>query len=205
MHKEILSKNQLELLPILNYFSKEFVLVGGTAIALYLGHRESIDFDLFTKNRIKRISIKKYLSAQGYKDYKLLKEEEDQIHFIINGVKITFFEFPFEINKLINFENIIKIPTLLSLAAMKAFALGGRGKWKDYVDLYFLLKYHFNLSEIIKEAEEMFGASFNDKLFREQLAYFEDIDYEEEVIFRTEKVEKEEIKNFLISIALEKF
>ena len=58
MHKEILTKNQLELLPSLNSFSKDFVLVGGTAIVLYLGHRESIDFDLFTSNRIKRISIK---------------------------------------------------------------------------------------------------------------------------------------------------
>jgi len=95
MHKEILSKNQLELLPDLNYFSKEFVLVGGTAIALYLGHRESIDFDLFTINRIKRISIKKYFSVKGYEDYKLLKEEDDQLHFIVNGVKITFFQFPF--------------------------------------------------------------------------------------------------------------
>jgi len=88
---------------------------------------------------------------------------------------------------------------------MKAFALGGRGKWKDYVDLYFILKDHFRLKEIIKKAEEIFGASFNDKLFREQLAYFNDIDYEEEVIFKTQPVENKKIKNFLIDIALEKF
>lgn len=205
MHKEILSKNQLELLPDLNYFSKEFVLVGGTAIGLYLGHRESIDFNLFTFNKIKRISIKKYFSVKGYEDYKLLKEEDDQLHFIVNGVKITFFQFPFILKELNDFETIIRIPSLLTLAAMKAFALGGRGKWKDYVDLYFILKDHFRLKEIIKKAKEIFGTSFNDKLFREQLAYFDDIDYEEEVIFKTQPVEDKEIRDFLIDIALEKF
>ena len=48
MHKEILSKEQLQLLPLLKAFSNEYNLVGGTAIALYLGHRQSIDFDLFS-------------------------------------------------------------------------------------------------------------------------------------------------------------
>ncbi|MFZ1292540.1 MAG: nucleotidyl transferase AbiEii/AbiGii toxin family protein [Melioribacteraceae bacterium] len=205
MHKEILTNKQIELLPVLKYFSKEYLLVGGTAIALYLGHRESIDFDLFSLERIKRINVKNYLSGKSYKDYKLLKEEEDQLHFIINGVKLTFFQFPFILEKQNTFDGVIGMPDLITLAAMKALALGGRGKWKDYVDLYFLLKYHFNLNDIITQAEKIFGASFNDKLFREQLAYFEDIDYSEDVIYRTRQVEKEEIIDFLIEKALEKF
>lgn len=48
MHKEILSENQTKLLPLVKSFSPDFGLAGGTAIALYLGHRRSIDFDLFT-------------------------------------------------------------------------------------------------------------------------------------------------------------
>ena len=47
MHKEILSKYQIELLPLLKQFKREYYLVGGTAIALHIGHRRSIDFDLF--------------------------------------------------------------------------------------------------------------------------------------------------------------
>jgi len=50
MHKEVLNKNQVELSPFLKTFSKDFGLVGGTAIALHIGHRFSIDFDLFTKS-----------------------------------------------------------------------------------------------------------------------------------------------------------
>ena len=47
MHKEILSEEQSRLLPLIQVFNKEFVLVGGTAVALHIGHRKSIDFDLF--------------------------------------------------------------------------------------------------------------------------------------------------------------
>ena len=50
---------------------------------------------------------------------------------MINSVKITFFYFPHKLSKFIDFNGIIKIPPLLDLAAMKAYALGGRANWKD--------------------------------------------------------------------------
>lgn len=205
MHKEILTANQLKLLSLLKDFSNDYILVGGTAIALYLGHRYSIDFDLFTSKVIKRKSIKNYLIKNGHSLNQLIKEEADQIHFMVNDVKITFFQYPFSINETVDFESIIKIPTLINLAAMKAFALGGRGKWKDYVDIYFLLKDHFSLDDIIKRAEGLFGNVFNDKLFREQLTYFEDINYDEEVIYLNTPIDNDVIKKFLIDAATEKF
>ena len=62
MHKEILSSEQLKLLPILPFAKKKgFYLVGGTAIALYLGHRESIDFDLFRRKEFQPESINNIL------------------------------------------------------------------------------------------------------------------------------------------------
>lgn len=205
MHKEILTENQLKLLSLLKDFSNDYILVGGTAIALYLGHRYSIDFDLFTSKVIKRKSIKNYLIKNGHSLNQLIKEEADQIHFMVNDVKIAFFQYPFSINETVDFESIIKIPTLINLAAMKAFALGGRGKWKDYVDIYFLLKDHFSLDDIIKRAEGLFGNVFNDKLFREQLTYFEDINYDEEVIYLNTPIDNDVIKKFLIDAATEKF
>ena len=53
MHTEILSKEQKEILPYLAQFKKSYYLVGGTAIALHIGHRESIDFNLFKNSTIK--------------------------------------------------------------------------------------------------------------------------------------------------------
>ena len=71
------------------------------------------------------------------------------------------------------------MPDLLTLAAMKAFALGGRGKWKDYVDLYFILKDHYSAREICGKAKALFADVFNPLLFKKQLSYFDDISYSE--------------------------
>ena len=51
MHKEVLSKEQIELLTFVKQFQKEFYLVGGTAIALQIGHRRSIDFIFLNLNQ----------------------------------------------------------------------------------------------------------------------------------------------------------
>ena len=69
-------------------------------------------------------------------------------------------------------EQIELLPDLLTLAAMKAFALGGRGKWKDYVDLYFIFKYHYTFDQVTDKAIRLFGDAFNEKLFKQQLAFF---------------------------------
>ena len=92
--------------------------------------------------------------------------------------------------------------SLLTLAAMKAYALGRRSKWKDYVDLYFLLTEHFSIQEISAKATELFGELFSEKMFRIQLTYFEDVDYTEEVEFLIENPPTDQqIKDKLTEIA----
>jgi hypothetical protein len=119
------------------------------------------------------------------------------------GVKITFFEYPYTIETPINFEKIFRLPDLLTLAAMKAFALGRHSKWKDYVDMYFLLKYHFHVEDIEQKAINIYGQEFSGKLFRSQLAYHTDIDYREEVEYMEGyAVEADAVKAFLIEEAV---
>ena len=120
------------------------------------------------------------------------------------GFGDTKFEGAFKMSKG-DFEGIIKIPTLLDLAAMKAYALGGRAKWKDYVDLYFIIKDHAGLKEISKRAKEIFKTFFNEKLFREQLSYFKDIDDSEKLEYMGPEVKDEAIKEFLINTAITPF
>lgn len=201
MQKEILNPDQAELLPLLKAFSRDYYLAGGTAIALYLGHRRSIDFDLFTAGDVKKQSIKKTIDSHNRLVTDLLFEDSDQIHLVIDGVKVTFCSFPYEIEKSVKFEDCIDLPNLLTLAAMKALALGGRAKWKDYVDLYFLLRDHFSLHQVSMQSKRLFGAFFNEKLFREQLCYFTDIDYSEKVAFVAQSVPDDEIKQFLTDVA----
>ena len=201
MYHNILTDEQRKLLPLIKAFSKEYYLVGGTAIALHIGHRRSIDFDLFTDIDIKRRSIRNRIEKDGFAIESVLYEAFDQLHVIVNSVKITFFNFPYEVVHPIDFEGIIRIPALLDLAAMKTYALGGRAKWKDYVDLYFVLKDYHNFKKISSRATEIFGNSFNGKLFREQLCYFDDIDYSEKVEYVGEEIEEIKIKEFLSDIA----
>ncbi|MDO8551997.1 MAG: hypothetical protein Q7S01_00530 [bacterium] len=82
---------------------------------------------------------------------------------------------------------------------MKAFALGQRSKWKDYVDMYFILRGFHSIEEISKKGEELFGGEFNAKLFRQQLSYFDDINYSETVTYKEGfEVPDEEVKRALI-------
>ena len=96
----------------------------------------------------------------------------------------------------------IRIPDLLHLAAMKSYALGRRAKWKDYLDLYFILRDYYSLDAVISKAENLFAGLFSAKLFRQQLCYFDDVDYAEEVAFMAGyEVSEEDVKAYLTNIA----
>jgi hypothetical protein len=202
MYPKILSAEQEQLLPLVKLFRREFFLVGGTAIALHIGHRKSIDFDLFKRAPL---HTKKIIDKIREKNYRFIitRNVSEQLNLTVSSVKMTFFEYPYLIEASVDFNGVIRMPDLLTLASMKAFALGRRSKWKDYVDLYFLLRDHFSLIEIMQRAERIFEEEFSSKLFRSQLAYHEDIDYTEEVDYiQGCYAEPAEIKKFLIDVAL---
>ncbi|MFH1947018.1 MAG: hypothetical protein ABIJ23_02585 [Candidatus Magasanikbacteria bacterium] len=180
MRPEILDEEQVKLLPVVSLFSGRFGLVRGTAIALQIGHRRSIDFDLFSSNKFENNKIKKSIERKE-KIKRVFRDEIGQYTIMLKNVHFTFFYYPFTISFNKNFNDIIKLPDLLTLAAMKAYALGRRAKWKDYVDLYFITKDYHSIAQICARAKKIFGAEFNEKIFREQLSYFDDIDYSETV------------------------
>ena len=203
MHLDVLTKEQTELLPFLSQFAKRYYLVGGTSVALQLGHRQSIDFDLFTTSTIQRVKLRKCVEQSGFTS-RLLSEDVDQIHFVVHGVKVTFFAFPYKVEHPVWLNEVLSMPSLLSLAAMKAFALGRRAKWKNYVDLFFLLRDTCPLQPICQEAGRIFGGSFSDRLFRGQLSFHADIDYSETVDFMPgSAVDPEAIRAFLVDRSLE--
>ena len=177
-------------------------MVGGTAIALHIGHRRSVDFDLFTYSKLNKPAIKAKLLRIPFTQMPIF-EDFDQLHLLINQVKVTFFNFPYQIDHPIKIGSTITIPSLLTLAAMKAFALGRRSKWKDYVDLYFILLEYFSVEEISREAEKIFPQQFSEKLFRGQLAFHKDIDFSEPVEFMGLSIPETEIKEFLIGKAID--
>ena len=203
MHPDILSNEQMELLPLIRQFKREFYLVGGTAIALQIGHRRSMDFDLFKLSNLNAAKTLKKIDSINI-PYIITRRVSEQINLIINAVKITFFQYPYAIEANVDFEKDIRMPDLLTLAAMKAYASGRRAKWKDYVDLYFLLRDFYSLDQIVQKADLLFGQMFSGKLFRAQLAFHKDIDYSEPIEYMPGfNVDEQEVKDYLTDKSLQ--
>ena len=182
MHKEILTRAQIRLLPLVKKFKKSFGLVGGTAAALQIGHRRSVDFDLFSSKKISRNAIREVILEHA-KIQTILVDQQEEYTLVVGGVKLTFYYYPFQVAYPKRLEDIITMADLATVAAMKAYALGRRAKWKDYIDLFFILKDFHPLPEVALRAKKVFGVEFNEKIFRSQLAYFRDIDYSEKIEF----------------------
>ena len=198
----VLEDGQKKLLPLVGRFFADFYLAGGTAIALQLGHRRSIDFDLFTPRAISQPKIRKIIIKNNHID-RVIIDEKDEYTLIVDGIKLTFLHYPFNIKPSKKFDGYIQLPDLSTLAAMKAYALGRRAKWKDYVDLYWIMENNCGIVKIIRKAKEIFGAEFNEKNFRRQIAYFKDIDYTETVDWLSGfKVSDKKIKDSLIKFSL---
>lgn len=203
LHKEILTEEQINLLPLVRKFSTKFFMVGGTAMALHIGHRRSIDFDLFSLEAFRNNDIRRKIVRAGRIET-LLVDKLGEFTITIRGVRITFFHYPFHtVTPRTAWDDVVKMPDFLTLAAMKAHALGQRAKWKDYVDLYFVMKNYYGLDEIVKKAKRLFASEFNEKIFRVQLAYFKDIDYTEKIIFmKGREIKDEVIKKALIDFSV---
>jgi len=196
MHPEALTAEAKLLVPKLAEF-KDFHLVGGTALALQIGHRISVDFDLFSTEpldpRLESLIVRKFKFLNPTTTFRA----PYQLNLLINNVKVTFFQFEYPvINPLIMFEkmNLVNIP---EIAAMKAFAMGRRLSYKDYVDWYFMLnESHITIGDVIVFAEKKFGAQFNDRLFLGQLLSISDVK-DQDIEFLREKVDRETIERYL--------
>lgn len=202
MHKNILSAEQIAMLPLIKQFSSDYYLVGGTALALQYGHRRSLDFDLFTMQPFETQQIIRVI-RKNFELNKIHIDEQNQLTLVANQIKMTFYQYEYPITHNEKFEDIITMPDDLSIAAMKALALGRRAKWKDYVDLYFVFK-HYSIQEVIDRAHEFYGeGEFSDKLFRGQLDFHQDINYIEPVDWMPGfETSKEEILSNLSRISL---
>lgn len=202
MQFNILSDQQKKMVDLVKQFSNDFYLVGGTALALQLGHRRSIDFDLFSRVAFDSNKIKSIVQ-QNWEINQVYVNSKNELTMMVENVKMTWYKYDFNIPLGVSWSEVIKMPDILHIAAMKAYALGHRAKWKDYVDLYFVFqKYGFN--EVTTLTTKIFGRGlFDERLLREQLVYYDDVSFKEEVEFISGfEVSTDEIKKFLADVAV---
>ena len=195
MYLEVLNKGRRELFPLLAEFS-EFYLVGGTALALQIGHRVSVDFDLFSHKKINPNLLGRVEDLFGGKKVEVSVNNKDELTVFVDGIKVTFFHYPFPvIEKLVSLRGL-SVLGVREITISKAYTIGRRGSYRDYVDIYFsLLGGYIKLEEIITLAEKKYGDRFNGRLFLEQLVYLDDIE-DTKILFIKKAVTKSEVQNF---------
>lgn len=193
--KEVLTPHQKTIFLKLKLFRKIGVMAGGTALAFQLGHRRSYDFDIFTPKNIP-LNLSWEIKKNFGKKIKVIKETETELTFFTPlKFKVTFFYYPFK-----PLYKIIKTPSIFifdwrDIAADKAYTLGRRPMWRDYVDLYFIIKKGHRLNEIIFDAQKKFGGLFSEKLFLGQLIYLKDLQ-DFKIEFLQKSIRPETIKKF---------
>lgn len=173
-----LDKDRQQVFRLLKSFSSDFVLAGGTAIMLQMGHRLSYDFDCFCETwDLPQNTLAKARKVFGIKIALKLKTSEMISVTTENGVDVSFVSYPFRILRPVIKTDSISLFHLDDLAASKAYTIGRRNTWRDYVDLFIFIKTKtYSLRKIIDLAKQKFGGEFNEKLFVGQLSYFEDIE-----------------------------
>jgi hypothetical protein len=123
MHQEVLTKEGAELFPTLSRFSG-FYLAGGTALALQIGHRLSVDFDLFRDEPITPSLFPRVERAFPFPATPLVNNS-DELTVILNGVKITFLNYPFPVLDPFEIYDGFPLLSVPEIAATKAHIRSG--------------------------------------------------------------------------------
>lgn len=158
-----------------------FVLYGGTAIALHLGHRESLDFDFFTFQPFDTLAL--YNKVPFLAGSQILQQAPNTLTCLLDRsglVKLSFFGVPrlAAIEPPYVAENGLHIATLLDLAGMKAAVVQQRAEAKDYLDIDAMMEHGIGLPTALAAACLIYGEQFNPQITLKALSYFGEGDLE---------------------------
>lgn len=147
LHTQVLSEAQNEVLVKLFFLKRSgFYLAGGTALALQLGHRTSLDFDFYTKTHFDSVLLYKEIENVFGDNVVLSLREKDTVFCKIFGIDHSFFWYKYPlVQKPVVFGGV-SLASPQDIAAMKLIAVYQRPAKRDYIDIYFLLE-TFSLSE----------------------------------------------------------
>ncbi len=198
MFYDILDKKRKDVLPLLADFKKGFYLGGGTALALQLGHRDSVDFDFFNQKDLdtKKLfdNIRETFSG---KELKKIQEEKNTLTVLVDkDIKLSFFTYKYPLIKDLKEEKYLNLASVEDIGCMKLSAIISRATNKDYIDLYYILQ-RIELPELLKWAEQKFP-EIETNLILKSLVYFEDVEVETINFKHNKEIDFEEVKNFLI-------
>jgi len=176
---EILPAAQRRLWSEFSTVPEEFVLYGGTAVALHLGHRHSIDFDFFGNRALDPSVLETGIPFLG--GARIVQRERNTLSAVVDRggrVKVSFFGVP-NLPRLgqphVSKDNKLRVASLLDLAGTKASVLQVRAEAKDYIDMDALMTMgKITLPTALAAAQKLYGSSFNPEVTLKALSYFGD-------------------------------
>ena len=173
MHYEALDDKRRALLPALGAFKKEFYLAGGTALALHIGHRVSVDFDFFTEKDFDTEEL--YERVQKVFGETVRTQESQNTLAVVarDDMKVSFMKYRYPLLDACIETEYLRLASISDIGCMKLSAIVSRAELKDYVDLFFILK-NFSLSQLlVKLAEKI--PSLDQNLVLKALISFDDV------------------------------
>jgi hypothetical protein len=184
---------------------KDYFLVGGTALALQIGHRKSDDIDLFTQKELWIPEITKYLKQHYGGKYQILNSQTMIFQVMTDGIKVDFVHHPFELVETAFHDNQITYLGKKDIAAMKLHAIETNGsRAKDFVDIFFLLE-EMSLENMFEYYRKKYAT---DNIFnaKRSLRYYEDVPEEgwREIRFINRKVTANTVKRNILN-AIKKY
>jgi predicted nucleotidyltransferase component of viral defense system len=198
MHYQILDEKRQTILPLLNQVVSNFYLAGGTALALQLGHRDSVDFDFFSTDSFDAVLKLQELERVFVSHHLLVtQEEKDTLSVIIDeNVKASFFGYPYPLlDNLISTE-YFPLASPLDIGCMKLSAIVSRATLKDYLDMFYILQ-SYSLPTLLEACQRKYP-KLDQNLILKSLIYFEDIVAEPILFMPGFEVSLENIKSDLI-------
>jgi predicted nucleotidyltransferase component of viral defense system len=198
LYLSVLSRKQINLLRKLKFLKKYgFYLAGGTALALQIGHRTSVDFDFYTEKKFDSRKLREEFDKR-FKKVQEIYIAEDTLELNVDGVGMSFFRYPYKLIRTCQEINGINLASKEDIAAMKIISISQRGRRRDFIDIYFLIK-EFGFAQIIQFVKEKYPM-FNIYVGLQGLTYFKDADEDpEKGRFKLLKeVKWAEIKKFII-------
>ena len=194
----ILDKKRIGLLKKLGFIEKYgFYLAGGTALALQIGHRDSLDFDFYTEKKFDSQKLREEFDKR-FEKVQEIYIAEGTLGLEVDGIGVSFFKYPYPLIRPLEKMESIYLASKEDIAAMKIIVISQRGKRRDFIDIYFLIT-EFGLEKIIEFVKEKYPM-FNIYVGLQGLVYFKDADEDpEKGRFRLLKeVEWEGVKDYIL-------
>jgi len=173
-YPEIFNKSQSKVFPKLKFLAeKGFYLAGGTALALQIGHRTSVDFDFYTLKHFKAGELYEEIEKIFNKNSEKTLDEKDTLFCTIDKTDISFFWYQHKLLKRPKQFKGVALASLEDIAGMKLIAVSRRPAKRDYIDIYFLLRI-FSIEDMFSFASKKYP-NINLYYSTRALTYFDDI------------------------------